>query len=215
MSARIENRQNGADLSKLTAKQRLFCLEMIGDANFNATEAARRAGYAIPQGAVGGLLKHKAIKRFLGKQKRLREERTQLTSDVIWQQLHRAVFFDPIEAFESAGKGWWIVKDLEVIPQEFRQLIEEIKITTRPVRVLVEENGEQKVKIVDKPLAHLKFVSKGGALATAARHAIPQEHEVMMKIDYDRLYRDNRNEPNEIEGEVLRIVEGDVQGQDS
>ena len=120
--------------------------------------------------------------------------------------MHRAIFFDPIEVFESAGRGWWVLKSLEDIPEEIRQLIEEIKVTTRQVTVPICDPVTGKVtntKVIDMPLPTLKFVSKSKALEIGARHSIPQQVEV--SIDYDALYRSNRDEPNEIEGEILRI----------
>jgi len=211
VASRLENRQNGSDISKLTAMQQRFVLEMLADPSYNATEAARRAGYSSPNKACGNLMRVPAIKRYLGKAKRLREEETQLRSEDIWRQLHRAIFFDPAEVFESAGRGWWVLKSLEDIPIEVRQLIEEIRITTRQVTVPIRDAGTGHItgtKVVDMPLPQLKFVSKSGSLATAAKHAIPQE--VKVSIDYDAMYRCNRDEPNEIEGEILRIERGEV-----
>jgi len=210
MAATIENRTNGADIAKMSAMQQKFCLEMLADEKYNATEAARKAGYSQPNTAAFKLLANPAIKRYLGKAKRLREERTQLTSDDIWRQLHRAIFFDPAEVFESAGRGWWILKALNDIPVEIRQLIEEIHITTRQVTVPIRDATSGHVtgtKVIDMPLPRLKFISKSGALATAAKHSIPQQVEV--SIDYEKLYRSNRDEPNEIEGEILKIERGE------
>ncbi len=184
MSTRlIENRQRGACLDKMTDKERLFCLEMCANKTFRPTEAAKAAGYAgAPQAAVK-LMKRSHIKAFLGKVKREREERTPLSSDQIWEYLHRILFFDPRQYFRpaSSGNGEYFeitAKSMHELPEEVAQLIEGAELRTE-----YNSDGEP-----ESQYYKIKMISKATALGIAAKHAIPQRHIVNHPIDFDALY---------------------------
>lgn len=192
----IENRTRGANLKRCTNMERIFVLEMLASDSCNPTEAARNARYKHPAQAAAKLLKKPRIKALLGKAKREREERTQITSDEVWKYLHRVLSFDPADILTDAGDGWWYLKDLRTIPKEIRQMIESHEPA---VMHLGEESYEKCMKV--------KFVSKTTALTTAARHALPpvvQQHEVVVaNIDYKALYQDQKNAEDPLEKRLL------------
>lgn len=191
----IKNRKNGVDIERCTNMERMFVLQMLASESCNSTEAARAAKYKHPTQAAHQLLKRPHIRALLGKYQRQREERTQLTSDKIWEYIHRVIFFDPAECYPSAGPGWWIVKSIHEMPLGHRQMIEGIDVKTI------------KIKGEDVPIVTVKFVSKGRALETAARHALPQE--VNMKaavatVSWDELLARGNGRVNPIDERLAR-----------
>lgn len=171
----IENRKRGAPLDRLTASQRMFVLELLADKSWNATEAARRAGYKNPSQAANKLLKDKKIKAILGKEKALREERTKLTSDQVWEYLHRVLSYNPLSLFKTDGDGWYL-ESLDDIPEEVGQMIEEITTKTREY-----DDGSKETTF------HIRMVSKATALTIAAKQAVPDVSEHRLAIDWDKL----------------------------
>jgi len=165
----IESRKNGASPKRLTDQQRMFVLELLADDNYSPTEAARRAGYKNPPQAANKLLKNKAVAAILGKAKREREERSKLTSDDVWRYLHSVLSFNPFKMWERCSDEW-VVRDPETIPDEIACLIEEVEEQT------IEQNGQRITRFKVKP------VSKSRALEIAARHALPQEHQLKAAV---------------------------------
>lgn len=170
---KIDLSKRGVNLSRLTPKQRLFCLEMMASNLENPGKCAEAAGYSkktSPQMAAK-LLKDPRIKALLGKFQYDREERTKLTSDDIWRYLHVTLNYNPLDLFEPGEDGWYIT-DLAEIPPEIGRLVEEVEVHEKTDR---EGNLHRRLKI--------KLVSKSAALGIAARHAIPppvQKHEMMV-----------------------------------
>ncbi len=195
MSTRlIENRKNGANIKRCTNMERMFVFHMLASESRCSTEGAREAGYKNPSQAANKLLKRPHIKALLGAAQREREERTQLSADDVWRYLHRVMFFDPAEIFSSAGDGWWWLKDLNDIPLEVRQMIEEVDIGVMKI------NGE------DVPRPKIKLVSKSTAVTLAAKHTIPERHEHdhshRAAIPWDDAWSSNGEPPDAIEQQL-------------
>lgn len=202
----IKKKSRGANFNRLeTQGQRTFVLEMLATQSFDATAAARKAGYKNPPQAANKLMKNPVVAAILGNEKRKREERTRLTSDDIWTYLHDVLDFDPLDIFEDVGKGWLRVKSLKDIPQSIRRLIEKVRTT------VVKINGK------DIPMVEVEMVGKGLALGIAAKHAIPMEHNVKhegtLKINLDDLLTTSENDPDPIEGEIASIETLMIEGE--
>ena len=194
MTSLIQPKSWSKEIARCSERMRLFCLEMMASDLSNAKACAIRAGYSKKTAAVMAvkLLKNEKVQAVLRKFQQEREKRTQITADDVWRYLHRTMYFDPINVFESAKNGFWFVKRLEDIPEEYRQLIEEVQIDES-------KGGNQLIKV--------KFVSKGLALGIAAKHAIepiPQKHLVgVAAISWDELCRPPEGDPTE--DKVLEI----------
>lgn len=201
----IENRKNGADLKRCTNMERIFCLEMMASETFNQTEAAKRAKYKHPAQAAAKLMKRPHIKAILGKFQREREERTQITSDRIWEYMDRVLQFDPGEIYEDAGDGWWYIGKLQEMPRKIRQMIENSEPAV--MKVGTDDDGDDVLQKCMK----VKFVSKTSVLGMAARHAIPppiQKHKVeVVRMDLDSLVIDSQFSDDPIE-DRLRMEDG-------
>jgi len=90
-------------LAKLTDKQEMFCKEYIVD--FNATRAAKAAGYSDDTAAVIGcenLIKPN-IQARLTKLKAKRAERVQISQDDVLRVLKQAIMFDIRKIYNKDG----------------------------------------------------------------------------------------------------------------
>ena len=150
MSPRIESRQNGADINSLNEMQRRFVEYLLADQKFNATTAARKAGYKKPAAASGKLLHNAKIRRIIGKQIRLRRERMQLEADEVLRHLSIALFLDPLDFFEATDDGVTL-KQLDDVPLEVRRCVTKLE---------VRKDGSLK----------LELMSKDQALVNAMKH---------------------------------------------
>ena len=182
----VKNRKNGARMDKLTVQEQKFCFEVIASETWNLAEAVRKAYPTCKNAAQYGtkLMQRPRIQAILGKVKREREERTKLTSDKVWEYLHRALFFDPATVYEVGSEtGWWRIKSLDKIPLEIRQLI--VKI--RPISVLA-GSGEDSEHV---PMMEVQFIDRGKVLEIAAKHCISlPKQQVIHKValDWDSYY---------------------------
>lgn len=89
----------------LTPRRRRFVAEYLVD--LNATQAARRAGYA-PRSARGQgsrLLRHPAVAASIAAAQAARAERTQVTADAVVRELAKVAFGDPRRLFAWGPKG--------------------------------------------------------------------------------------------------------------
>jgi phage terminase small subunit len=87
---------------KLTPKQKLFVDEYLID--FNASAAARRAGYKTRPNQIGTEnLSKPVIQAYLKKRLCDREKRTEITQDRVLQEYSRLAFNDPRQFFDDDG----------------------------------------------------------------------------------------------------------------
>lgn len=165
-------------MNNLNEKQKIFCDEYIID--FNATQAAIRAGYSEKTAYSMGqrLLKKVEIQLNLVQLKSERSIRTQITQDRVLLEISRLAFNDPRKAFGIDG-------DLLPIfdwPDEVAAAISSIKITDTKTR----DNSIIRLKEV-------KFWDKGRQLELAAKHL-------------GLLEKDNKQRQDQIVNEPLEIV---------
>lgn len=133
---------------KLTAKEERFCYEYCID--FNATQAALRAGYSPKTAyAIGAenLRKPKIQKRIKEKQDNLAETAGISALRIVTE--HSKI------AFSHAGKfrdGWMSLKDFEGLTEEEKACIQEVqtKETTKVINDMEITEVYVKVKLYDK-----------------------------------------------------------------
>jgi len=89
---------------ELNAKQSMFVIEYIKD--FNATQAAIRAGYSKDTAAMIGYenLRKPYIQAAIALQLKAREARTLVTADRIVHELAKIAFHDPRKFFDDQGE---------------------------------------------------------------------------------------------------------------
>lgn len=154
----IQPRKRGSRGNDLTPNQRLFVEYLMADEGFNPTRAARAAGYKQPKLAGQKNLRNPAIAAMIGKVLQERINGCKLTAKDVLNHLATALFMDPMDLFESTGRGTFIVKDLQEIPPEVRRCISKLKCRTRSTDDGVETYVE------------IELMSKDSALTNAMKH---------------------------------------------
>lgn len=100
-------------ISELTDKQRLFCDEYMKD--FNASEAARRAGYSQKNAHVSAaqLLRSTNVQAYLSEKRKVLAEKNDITLEMILEGYRKLAFFDSRKFYEN-GK----VKSVDKLDDE-------------------------------------------------------------------------------------------------
>jgi hypothetical protein len=157
-SKTIQPRRRGANKEKLNPMQRIFVEELLADEGFNATKAARKAGYKQPQAQSAKLLAIRSIRDILGKALSERITRCQLTADAVLEHLRVALFMDPLDLFERTKGGAYLIKSLEDVPEEVRRCITKLKCRSTTI-------GKKTVTYLE-----VELMSKDAALPLAMKH---------------------------------------------
>lgn len=147
----------------LAPKQLLFVNALLASESFNATEAARIAGYGAPQVAASKLMKNEIIARIIGKRLHDRLERLELTADEVISQLTQVLRFDPLELFNIREGGVLTVKRLSDVPVSMRRCITRLKPKTK-------EHRDREGNVTIEHSIDIEFMDKNAALALAMRH---------------------------------------------
>ena len=145
---------NSVDLGmvKLTDKQERFCLEYIID--FNATRAAKSAGYSVKTANVQGTqnLSNLSIQERLNDLKSKAIDKLDTAHTDVLKQLKTWAYSDITETINLRPD------EVKELPLEIRQLITKFKETTKTW-----EGGSEKT-------IELHFVSKEKAIEMIAKH---------------------------------------------
>jgi len=144
---------------KLTPKQKVFCLEYLLD--FNATAAARRAGYSQKSSHnLGAQLMGKPhIQAQIQKEVEKRAKRTEITVDRVLQEIARVAFLDPAKLFDDAGK-LFSIHDMD---EDVRRAIASLELEE-----LFSGRGEDRGVIGN--LSKIRLVDKKGSLELLGKH---------------------------------------------
>ena len=107
--------QGVAEIAKLTAKQRQFVAEYLVD--FNATAAARRAGYSVKTADRIGpeLLGKTCVSAAIQEAIRIRQERTEITQDYVVRKLKEITDMDASDVQDSDLEYANKIKALELL----------------------------------------------------------------------------------------------------
>jgi phage terminase small subunit len=127
-----------------TVKEEIFCREYIVD--FNATRAARAAGYEYTSAGRTGyaLLQKEKIKNKIDEVKEKLAENAGITPLRILLELKKIAFSNTADYFES----WMSVKDFNEIPEEQKAALADIKVTKKTFGKVTEEFVQ--IKMHDK-----------------------------------------------------------------
>jgi phage terminase small subunit len=188
------------DLSKLTDKERRFCLEYLVDCD--ATRALMAAGYnckskRMATNLSAKMLKKPHIRKVVGYfEQKSREDCEIRREEVLWNLLC-CTNRDGKQFVDETGRliGSVILEDGEVVagksindlPDELTTCIDGIK---QKRKVTIYEDGSTYEEVTTE----LKLVPKAAALDMAMKHRglfEPEKSEVRMIFDFDRLVKDN------------------------
>ncbi len=193
----IQPRKSGGDIDKLNPQQRMFVEYLLADESFNATAAAKKAGYKVPQQRAWKLLKTQRIKAIIGKALGERITRCQLTADAVLEHLRTALFLDPLDLFEKTGKNTYLIRNLEDVPEDVRRCITKLKCKTTTV-------GKKTDVYIE-----IELMSKDSALVNAMKHLMlldPDQSQVNVNVngvDLKSLLQRVEENRNVIDGKVI------------
>lgn len=143
----------------LTPKQKLFINEYLID--FNATQAAIRAGYSEKTAEVIGFenLRKPKITEEIEKRIKDREKRTEITQDRVLNEIAKLAFFDPRKLFHSDGR-----------PKEITELDDETAACIAGLDVLEQYEGSGDNRVFIGYVKKYKLADKKGSLELLGRH---------------------------------------------
>jgi len=145
-------------MNELTPKQQRFCEEYIVD--LNGTQAAIRAGYSKKTAhdiACENLTKPN-IKKCVTELKEKQQNRTQITADMVINELALLAFSDAGNLFTDDGG----LKHISSMPEEVTRTISEV--TSRFERARGSDDGEV------AEIVKIKNYDKKGALDSLGKH---------------------------------------------
>lgn len=120
--ARTKEYLIGTDWDKLNDRQQCFINHYIKD--WNATEAARAAGYSNPNSQASKILNHPKVKRWIGNFKRKISEKSEIDVVQLLTKINQGLHRDPAEMCDENGL---ISNDINSIPLHLRQQIDSIQ----------------------------------------------------------------------------------------
>lgn len=162
---------------KLTEKQKIFCREYLRD--FNATQAAIRAGYAKENARViaSQNLSKLNIRRYVRSLADDLNERTSNDIERIIIELQLIAFGSLKDVAEWDRKSLYL-KDSESIG-DYARMVSEVAETT------TEFGGSVKIKLYDK-LKALELLGKYHKIFSDKEEKNDNKGEIVIKMSYDR-----------------------------
>lgn len=202
-SRQITPKKRAKNLEDLNDMQLRFIEELLQMEAWIPSQAARIVGYKNPSQAANKLLKNEAVQAALGKAKRERSERCQINADDLLDYLRTALYLNPLRLFKRSESGYWVVDDLDAVPEMIGRLVKaaETKTTT-------DKDG------VVTSTIKLEFFNKEKAAELIQRHIDTLQIDVNIKgrVDWNiinglspPLFTDNRDVPDLIEHQIELI----------
>lgn len=171
-------------MAKLTAKQQRFCEEYLVD--LNATQAAIRSGYSEKTAYSMGqqLLKKIEVQNKIQKLKNERSERTEITQDMVVQELAAIAFADATDFVQVVGR-------LSENPYGQEIIIPDVEITETDKLTPIQKKAIAGIK-QGKNGIELRLNDKTRALELLGKHLgmwtekieTDVDMELNIKIDY-------------------------------
>lgn len=140
-------------MPKLTEKQKRFCEEYLTD--LNATQAAKRAGYKNPE--IGRqLITKNNVSEYLNKLRNEQSKRTQITADMVINELAAIAFSDRTKIARVNADGVVELSETDNLPDTLKKAISGIK----EGKFGVEVSSYDKIKALELLGKHLGIFSE-------------------------------------------------------
>jgi len=188
--------KKGVSLEKITDQQALFIANYLID--FNATKAARLAGYKTPNVASAKLMNQPNVLAAIEEGRKRILSVPELTRENILRELACCTFRDPLDLCNDQGQI--IVSDLRKIPKAMRSCIERLEVENH-----CDQNGELTGQTI-----RIWLSNKLGAVDLAMKHkglmaSEKKQVEVVAKLDLAQLVGKPTNATDSIEGKILEL----------
>jgi len=160
--------------TRLTEKQKRFCDEYLVD--LNATQAVLRAGYKTkhPDKMGSELLGKTRVKEYIEQRMKNREKRTEITQDMVIQELAKIGFSDMGNFLSYSTKISLVGRDKQTgeAIMDYRQVIEMLDSDEVDTSII------QEVSIDEKGVFKFKLYDKQKALVDLGKHLGMFKHDV-------------------------------------
>ncbi len=194
-----KNRRKEVNAALLNDKQQMFVKEYLADSSYDATAAARKAGYKQPQQAAGRLMRQKRIIALIGNEHNKRSKKLGLDADGVWEYLSGVLQLNPFDYFLLSENGYWVIENPKKLPASVAQFVESFELE----ETVIDETKYIRYKV--------KLISKATALALAVKVQMVEKHEhkVEHSMSWDKfLGQGDNNDPNVIEARLIEEEKG-------
>lgn len=174
-SKKLQPSEVGAHIGKLNPKQQMFVRFLLADPDFNATAAARKAGYAQPKLRAYKLMNEPAICKHLGKAIKKRQEQEDV-SDITQVRVLKelaSVGFSNIQAMVDENGA---IKPLHTLPDEVARAISSVDVEERTFRG---GDGEPVTVVNTK----VRLWNKTDALEKIAKHLGMMHEKLNIEVE--------------------------------
>lgn len=130
MRSKLKSSKRGISnktFNELTTQQQIFIKELLATRDFNASEAARKAGYKHPTTSANKLLNNKAIAAAIGKEIYERASKLEITAERVLLELARIAFVNPQSLFDTHGQ----LLDISKMPEDAARALSGFDIETK------------------------------------------------------------------------------------
>lgn len=166
---------------KLNPKQQRFVQEYLID--FNATQAAIRAGYSEKSAKLIGhqLLNNTKLSKAIAEAKNKTANKLEITKERWLKEIFCYAFLDPLDLFEEDGS----LKLLKNIPESARRAIAGLEVTE------IFDNAKDDQKMAIGLLKKIKLISKHDGLEMVGKalgfleDKIKGDFNLNLRFDYD------------------------------
>ncbi len=201
----------------LSMKQRAFVAELVKDREFNAPEAAVRAGYARGSCKTQSaeMLKLPAVQMAIGQALQERTERTKVDADRVVQELARIALMNPQDLLDEHGRFLPLAK----LTAAAAACVRKFKVV--PGRVVRDSEGNELEREPDT--YEYELWDKMDALSMLAKHVgILKDSGITVtttvNINFDELARPRKmletEGPDPVEAMIKRLTSGEVTVED-
>ena len=172
-------------MSKMTDKERRFCLEYLLD--YNQTRSAIAAGYSKKTAATTAtkIMKRAHIKAFLGKHEKESQDKFEVDRDTILRHLVAGATRDGKDFVDAKGRLILESQNIKDLPNSITSTINSIK--QRKKRYRDQDTGEM-IEVIE---TEVKLVDKAKLLEMCMKHkglfAPTEVHNTNHNIDWDKL----------------------------
>ncbi len=178
----LQPAKRGANDKRLTPNQQLFVEALLADPKFNATAAAKAAGYGAPGQAANKLMKDPVVTAIIGKEIRMRAEKFEVKAEHVLRELAAIGGANPQNLVDENG----VLIPLEKLPKEVAAAVKSFKVTEK---VVEGKNGKPVTLRVTDVVLHDKVT----ALDMLSKHLGLYEKDNQQKpnvvFDLSRLYQ--------------------------
>lgn len=191
----------------LTSRQRAFLKHLKESEEFNATEAARKAGYKNPDVQAARLMKHPTVTQEIAQWQRAREKRTNVTADRIVEELANLAFSDPTDLCDEDGQ--LNAKNVKALDAGTRKLLDNFKQRTR-----IYDKGGKSCRDIEMEISTITSGTRLKALELLMKHVgIGEEkhqHEHTHNFNWDEYYKARQNETDYVSVQLKKLEVEDL-----